>query len=430
MNILFRNAAVTDEAAPGHMKRVCLATDGATISYIGEKEPVGDFDRTVDCSGMLMIPGLVNAHCHSAMTLLRGLGGGLSLKSWLDDAILPAEDRLTPELTGLASMWAIAEMIAGGITSFSDMYFFCEATAEAAYQAGIRANIARSVVSFGENGDYREDSRVKEAVALYDEWNGVGGIKVDFSLHAEYTNKPGMCEYLACVAAERNTGLQIHLSETASEHCRCLEKYSKTPARFFDDLGALNERTSLVHCVHVTPEDIELIAGRHASVVHCPRSNLKLGSGVAPLREMLDAGINVSLGTDGAASNNRLSVLGEYNTAAILHPGVTGRADILSPAELLPLLSRAGALSQGRADTGELAVGMKADICLLDMSGAGAAPVPDAADYLAYTADASQVRMTVCDGRILYENGEYTTIDMERLRHGFHEAAAKFYGGN
>lgn len=429
MNILFKNAVIPDRDAPGHMRRVCLATDGELISYIGEDTPGGQFDRTVDCSHMLMVPGLVNAHCHSAMTLLRGLGGGLPLKSWLDDAILPAEDRLTSELTELASAWAIAEMIAGGVTSFSDMYFFCEATAKAAYQAKIKANIARSVVSFDESADCREESRAQEALSLYDEWNGVGGIRVDFSLHAEYTNTPKMCEYLASVAAERGAGMQIHLSETASEHEKCVTKYQKTPAQFFDDLGVLTERTSLVHCVHVTPDDIELIAAKGASVVHCPRSNLKLGSGVAPLRAMMDAGINLALGTDGAASNNRLSVLDEYNTAALLHPGVTGRADIFEPAELLPLLSRGGALSQGRTDTGELAVGMKADICLLDISGAGAAPMLDAADHLAYTASASQVRMTVCDGRILYENGEHTTIDTERLRSEFRAAISSFYGG-
>lgn len=428
MKILFKNAVIPDRDAPD-MKRVCLATDGELISYIGETVCDGEFDRIVDCTGAMLIPGLVNAHCHSAMTLFRGLGGGLALQRWLDDAILPAEDRLTPELTELASMWAIAEMIAGGVTSFSDMYFFCDATARAVYHSGIKANLARSVVSFDENADCAADSRVAEALALYREWNGVGSIKVDFSLHAEYTNTPKMCEYVASLAAERGAFLQIHLSETASEHRKCVEKYGRTPAAFFDSLGALTEHTVLEHCVHVTPDDIALIAQRGTSVVHCPRSNLKLGSGIAPLRSLLDAGINLALGTDGAASNNRLSVLDEYNTAALIHPGASGRADIFEPAELLPLLSRGGALSQGRDDTGSLTVGMRADLCLLDISGASASPMLDAADYLAYTASPSQVKMTVCDGRVLYENGEYTTIDMERLKSDFAAAASRFYGG-
>ena len=428
MKILFKNAAIPAAPEPRHMRRVCLATDGDRISYIGEAPPEGAFDLTVDCTDGLLIPGLVNAHCHSAMTLFRGLGGGLPTQRWLDEAILPAEDRLTSELTRLSSLWAIAEMIAAGITSFSDMYFFCEATAEAVAEAGIKANLARSVVSFDENADPSSESRVKEAISLYDNWNGVEGIKVDFSLHAEYTNTPKMTAYLAELAAKRNAGMQIHLSETAREHDKCVAKYGKTPARFFDDLGALTAKTSLAHCVHVTDDDLALIAGRGASVVHCPRSNLKLGSGVAPLRKLFDAGVNVALGTDGAASNNRLSILDEYGTAALIHPGVAGRADVFDPAELLPLLARGGAISQGRADTGELSVGMKADLCLLEVGGVGAYPVADAADHLAFAASDSHVRMTVCDGRILYHNGEYTTIDVEKLRREFKAAVKDFYG--
>lgn len=427
MTILFKNAAIPDRAAPYNTRRVCLAVDGDAISYVGEAPPEGSFDRTVDCSNALIVPGFVNAHCHSAMTLFRSLGGGLPTQKWLDEAILPAEDRLTPELTEISSLWAIAEMIAGGTTSFSDTYFFCDATAKAAASAGIKANIARSVVSFDPGEDPARSQRVKEAIELFDEWNGVGGVKIDFSLHAEYTNVPRTVEYLAKVAADRGAMMQIHLSETKREHDKCVSKYGKTPAAFFDGLGALNERTLLAHCVHVTPEDISLIAGRKASVAHCPRSNLKLGSGVAPLGELLDAGVNVALGTDGAASNNRLSMLDEYTTAALIHPGTAHKADLFEPSELLPLLSENGAKAQGREDTGVLAVGKKADLCLLDLDAPGTLPMLDAADHLAFTASAAQVRMTVCDGRVLYENGEFKTVDIEKLRFEMKSAAEDFY---
>ena len=427
MKILFKNAAIPDRAAPAHTRRVCLAVDGDIISYVGESAPEGSFDRTVDCADALLVPGFINAHCHSAMALFRSLGSGLPTQRWLDEAILPAEDRLTPELTEISSLWAIAEMIATGTTSFSDLYFFCEATAKAAARAGIKANIARGVVSFDPDADPAKDERVREAIALYDEWNGVGGVKIDFSIHAEYTNVPKTVEYLANIAAERGAMMQIHLSETAREHEKCVAKYGKTPAAFFDGLGALTDRTVLAHCVHVTPEDIALIARRGATAVHCPRSNLKLGSGIAPLRELIDAGVNVALGTDGAASNNRLSMLDEYGTAALIHAGAAQRADIFDPAELLPLLSKGGARAQGRADTGELAVGMKADLVLLDTTAPGASPMLDAADHLAFTASAAQVKMTVCDGRVLYENGEYKTIDAEKLRFDFKKAASDFY---
>ena len=427
MTILFKNAAIPDRTVSGHMRRVCLAVDGERISYVKEAEPQGAFERTVDCSGALLVPGFINAHCHSAMTLFRSLGGGLATQRWLDEVILPAEDRLTAELVELSSLWAIAEMISTGTTSFSDMYFFCGATAKAAASAGIKANIARSVVSFDPDEDPAESVRVREAIALYDEWNGVGGVKVDFSLHAEYTNVPRTVEYLAKAAAERGAMMQIHLSETKREHDKCVAKYGKTPAAFFDGLGALDKRTVLAHCVHVTPEDISLIARRGATAVHCPRSNLKLGSGVAPLRTMLDAGVNVALGTDGAASNDRLSMLDEYTTAALIHTGTSRKADLFEPAELMPLLSENGARAQGRADTGALAVGMKADLVLLDVSSPGAYPMLDATDHLAYTASASQVKMTVCNGRILYEDGEYKTIDVEKLRSEMRKATDDFY---
>lgn len=427
MKILFKNAAIPDRNAPDHTRRVSLAVDGDRISYIGEVTPEGAFDRAIDCDDALLVPGFINAHCHTAMTLFRSLGGGLPTQRWLDEAILPAEDRLTPELTELASSWAIAEMIAGGTTSFSDLYFFCEATAHAAANAGIRANVARGVVSFDPDADPASDTRVRDAIALYDEWNGIGGMKIDFSLHAEYTNVPRVVEYIAKIASDRGAMMQIHISETAREQEKCVAKYGKTPAAFFDDLGALTDRTVLAHCVHVTPGDIALIAERGATVVHCPRSNLKLGSGVAPLRAMLDAGVNVALGTDGAASNNRLSMLDEYGTAALIHPGVNQQADLFEPSEFLPLLSENGARAQGRADVGSLSVGMKADLCLLDTSAPGASPMLDAADHLAFTASPSQVRMTVCDGRVLYENGEYKTIDIEKLRFDFSLAAEQFH---
>lgn len=427
MDILFKNVIIPDASFPGHMRRTDVAVAGDTISDVRTGlDCVAD--RVIDGSGRMLIPGLVNAHCHSAMTLLRGLGGGLPLKNWLNDAILPAEDRLMPELVYLSSLAAIAEMLAGGITSFSDMYFFCEATAKAAAQSGIRANIARSVVSFDESADVRTDSRVAEALALYREWNGVGGIRVDFSLHAEYTNTPAMIEYIASLAEELDAMLQIHLSETAAEHEKCVAKYNKTPAALFDSLGAVSRRSVFAHGVWLTDGDIDLLARRGATVVHCPRSNLKLGSGVAPLRRLMDAGINLALGTDGAASNNRLSILDEYNLAAILHAGVGGRADVFAPEELLPLLSRGGAISQGREDAGIIAPGMKADLCMLDLSYPAATPCLDASDHLAYTASASQVVMTVVGGRVLYENGEYTTIDIEKLRREFSSAAESFHG--
>lgn len=423
MKLLFSDILTTSSP-----ERLYVACDGEKITYVGKSRPQGEFDRVIDGRDRLLSPGFYNVHCHSAMTLFRGLGGGLPLKSWLNDKILPAEDRLSTETVRIASELAIAEMLACGTVSFSDMYFFCDATAEAAEKTGIRANISRSVVSFDENADPASDSRVREAVELYEKWNGAGRIKVDFSLHAEYTNTARMCAYLAGLAQKYGAGMQIHLSETEEEHLACIERRGKTPAAFFGELGVLGPRTVCAHAVWVSDEDIRLLSENKASVVHCPRSNLKLGSGIAPLAKLLHGGVNVALGTDGAASNNRLSVYGEYNLCAVLHNGNARRADLIAPASLLPLIAENGARAQNRPDCGKIEVGYAADFALLRTDRVHTAPILDTADLFAYSAESSDVVMTVVGGDILYENGEYTTIDIERLKYGFAAAAKEFYG--
>lgn len=423
MKLLFSN--ILTLTSP---KRLNVACDGGVITYIGETLPEGKFDRIIDGSNRLLAPGFYNVHCHSAMTLFRGLGGGLPLKDWLNNKILPAEDKLTPEIVRVSSELAIAEMLACGTVSFSDMYFFCEATAEAAVKTGIRANISRSVVSFDEFADPANDTRAKEAVELYEKWNGAGRVKIDFSLHAEYTNTAPMCEYLANLADKYGAGMQIHLSETENEHLACIERHGKTPTAFFCDLGVLGKRTTCAHAVWVSDDDIEILRQSASSVVHCPRSNLKLGSGVAPLDRLLNAGVNVSLGTDGAASNNRLSVYGEYNLAAILHNGNSKRADLVTPHRLLPIIAENGARAQNRENCGAIREGFAADFAVLRTDRVHTYPILDSADLFAYSMDSSDVEMTVIDGEILYENGTYTTIDIEKLRADAGSIAKVFYG--
>lgn len=423
MKLLFSNILTLTSR-----KRLYIACDGGVITYVGEALPEGIFDRVIDGKDRLLAPGFYNVHCHSAMTVLRGLGGGLPLKEWLNNKILPAEDKLTPEIVRISSELAIAEMLACGTVSFSDMYFFCDATAEAAAKTGIRANISRSVVSFDENADPSSESRVKEAIELYEKWNGAGRVKIDFSLHAEYTNTLKMCEYLANLADKYDAGMQIHLSETENEHLACIKRHSKTPTAFFRDAGVLGPRTTCAHAVWVSDEDIEILGESGSSVVHCPRSNLKLGSGVAPLDRLLSAGVNVALGTDGAASNNRLSVYGEYNLAAILHNGNGKRADLITPDRLVPIIAENGARAQNRENCGAIKEGCAADFAVLRTDRAHTYPILDPADLFAYSMDSGDVEMTIIDGEILYENGTYTTIDIEKLRADAGAIAKEFYG--
>ena len=217
-------------------------------------------------------------------------------------------------------------------------------------------------------------------------------------------------------AKENGLGMQLHLSETQAEHDQCIERHGMTPAAYFASLGVFDVPTTAAHCVYVTDEDIAIMKAKGVTPVHNPVSNLKLGSGVMRLRDMLDAGLNVTFGTDGVASNNQLSVLHELQTAAILHKGVHRTPEIIRAAELPVIATRNGAIAQGREDCGCIEVGAKADMIMIDLAAINNIPTYDLATTLAYSANTSDVLLTMCDGRILYENGEYTSIDIECLR--------------
>ncbi|MBQ2719543.1 MAG: amidohydrolase [Clostridia bacterium] len=406
-----------------------VTVEGRRIAAITPERPQGPFDRVIDGRGKLLTPGLVNTHCHAAMTLLRGYGEDLPLDRWLNERIFPAEDLLSDRSVYLASGLAVAEMLAGGVTSFSDMYFFCDATARAVAEGGIKANLSRSIVSFDETADYAADTRVQEALALHTAWNGAeeGRIRIDLSLHAEYTNVAPCVRYVAACAAKRSARVQIHLSETEKEHRECLGRHGVTPTRFFLDNGLFEVPVVAAHCVYLDEADREILASHGATAVHNPISNLKLGSGVMPLGETVAAGVTVALGTDGAASNNRLDLLREMQTALLLGKGITRRPEGFTAAEGLRLATENGARSQGREDTGRLAVGCCADLALFDLTGLSNLPVVAPVTALAYSASAADVCLTMVDGRILYENGEFTTLDVEKLKHEFSKMRAGYF---
>ncbi|MBR6708142.1 MAG: amidohydrolase, partial [Clostridia bacterium] len=417
MQTLFRSVRLLAQCGYG-CDPIDVRVSDAYITEIGNNLPAVPGETVIDGRGDLLVPGFVNTHCHAAMTLFRGYGEDLPLSRWLEEKIFPAEDRLTEESVYWGSMLAIAEMLRNGITSFSDMYFFCPQTARAVLESGIKANLSRSLVSFAPGIKLEEDSRFLESVELADEFHGAGDgrLLIDFSLHAEYTNRPDYCAAVGAKTVERGLRMQLHLSETESEHAACIARHGKTPAAFFADLGVFDAPTTAAHCVWVTDDDIAILRQKGVTVSHNPTSNLKLGSGVLPLRRLLDAGVNVALGTDGAASNNTLNILGELRLASILHKGVNRQADITTSAKMIALASRNGALAQGREDCGIIAPGMRADLALIDLSVPHNMPVYDLDATLTYSAEAQDVRLTMVDGRILYQDGTYTSIDIEHLR--------------
>ncbi len=428
MKTIFQNATLLPEYGYADA-RVCVTVEGKCITAIDRQMPDAAGAEVISCNGNLLMPAFYNAHCHAAMTLFRGYGEDLPLQRWLDERILPAEERLTHRSVYVATKLAIAEMLRGGVVSFSDMYMFEEAVAEAVLECGVKANLSRSIVSFDPDVDIKKDIRFAESLSLIKNYHGAddGRICADLSLHAEYTNVERACRDVAEYAKENGLRMQLHLSETEKEHSACLARHGKTPTAFFRDTGVLDVPVTAAHCVWVSDSDIEILAERGVFVAHNPVSNLKLGSGIMPFAKMRAAGINLCLGTDGVASNNRLDVLRELQTAAILHKGVTRDPAVTLAKEMLPLATVNGARAQGRADCGRVEVGQRADLILVDRTSLHNMPCYDDYAMLAYSAERADVRLTMADGRILYRAGAYTLLDEERLRHEAREVFSHYF---
>ncbi len=422
MKILFDKATVLG------LGEKYIVVENEYITYIGSEKPEGQFDRVIDTKNKFIAPGLYNCHTHSAMQFLRGYGEDLPLDRWLNERIFPAEDRLTPEIVYTSSKFAIAEMIKNGICSFSDMYYFCDQTAQAVGETGIKANISRSIVSFDDNADNAKDTRFLESVKLFEEYHNTFNdrLKVDFSLHAEYTNVPSMTKMCAEYAKEKGIAFQIHLSETEKEHNECIGRHGVTPTGFFEKYGILESPTSFAHCVWVTDEDIDILKKYNSTAVHNPASNLKLGSGIMRLSAMLNKGLNVALGTDSSASNNTLDIMKEIYLAALLQKGTDRNPSSVKAEQIIELATINGAISQNREKCGSLKVGNKADIIMLDMNSINNIPSFSPVYSFVYSANSSDVCFNMVDGQILYENNEFKTIDIEKLKYEMKSLAKGF----
>ena len=431
MKTLYCNADVLLHGNEGYhvLKNAFVGVNDDKFCYIGSELPQEPYNRTTDMHGKLLMPGLYNCHTHAPMVLLRGVGSGLPLDRWLTQAVFPIEDKLTPELISAGSDLAIAEMIAGGTVSFSDMYFFPAKTIESVLNAGMKANISRPVQAF-KPADPGAQTRIRESIELFDAYHvaGNGRVLVDFCIHAEYTcNEETVAQY-SSLCNERHGNMHIHLSETKKEHNECIAKYGKTPARWFYDLGAFDSRAFAAHCVTLEEEDMQILKEKNVSIVHNPTSNLKLGSGFAPIPKYLQMGFNVALGTDGAASNNNLNMFEEMHLAGIIHNGYLNNATAMSADTVLKMATENGAALQGRERCGKIEVGYQADFIAVDLDRPHMIPQLDLPALLVYSAGAGDVCLTVCDGRELYKNGEFYTVDIEKVRFDVKQAVKQLYG--
>ncbi len=431
MKLLLKNCHIlaTENGAFRYLENAYLGINNDTIDYIGTEKPVG-YDQEKDMSGRMLAPGLINCHGHTPMTLLRGVGSDLPLQEWLFDKIMPIEDNLTPEDIKIGNQLALLEMISTGTTSYSDMYFEPQTAVENAIACGIKANISRPVQCFDPNETYAQNFRAKQAIELFKGYNGAanGRVLIDCSIHAEYTCQPHIVEAFSADCKALGTRMHIHLSETKKEHEECIQKYGKTPAQWFNDLGTFENPTFAAHCVWVTEEDMDILKAKGVSVAHNPTSNMKLGSGFAPVQHMLDKGINVTIGTDGTASNNNLNMFEELHLCSVIHNGYHNDPTIMKAADCLKMATANGAKLQGRPDTGALEVGKKADIIAIDLNRPHLFPNLDPLALLCYSAQGSDVVMTMVDGQILYENGEFKTLDQEKILHDAAQVVNRLLG--
>ena len=427
MRTLFENAAILLRGEDRYfvLKDAFLAVKDEFIEYIGEDRPTGDFEAIKDMSGRLLMPGLVNTHCHSSMTLMRGVGSDKNLQDWLFNCIFPIEAKLRDQDIIAGSELAFAELLSTGTTSVTDMYFTPPLICKLAEQVGIKLNTNDAVTIPGELDDVAE-SKIQRAVKLFYDWDGKadGRIKVDVAIHSEYLNSDPVLKRYLELSRGQKTQFHMHLSETATEHRECVERHGMTPIAYMESLGYLEEfPTYCAHCVHVTDEDLAIFKKHGVTIAHNPSSNMKLGSGYAPIRKALDMGINISLGTDGASSNNNLNMFEELHLAAMLHKGYNQDPTALSVTQLLDMATVNGAKAQGRFDTGVLEAGKRADIIAIDLTGPHMFPYYDIPALHCYSAPGSDVRMTMVDGRILYEDGKYLTMDIEKVMKDARESA-------
>lgn len=373
--------------------------------------------ETLDLGDHILLPGLVNAHGHAAMSLMRGMADDLPLMTWLNDHIWPAEAKfVSPEFIADGTRLAIAEMLRTGTTCFSDMYFFPEVAAQTASDVGIRSQICFPVLDFPTAWGDGPESYLRQGADLISQWQGHSHIQIGIGPHAPYTVSDGPMRDILKLADEKQVAIQIHLHETAFEVADALAKSGTRPSRRLADLGLLTPRTQCVHMTQVDGSDLTVLAESGAHVVHCPESNLKLASGFCPVDQLQKAGVNVALGTDGAASNNDLDLFGEMATAALLAKAVAEDATVLSAHQALAMATINGARALGRDDEiGSLEAGKLADVIAIDLGDPFNQPIYDPASHLVYSQHGRQLSHSWIGGVPQVQDGRLTRIDVPDL---------------
>ena len=374
-------------------------------------------NETRELPDMLLCPGLINAHGHAAMTLFRGLADDLPLMTWLEQHIWPAEGKwVNEDFVRDGTALALAEQLKGGLTCVSDMYFFPKVACDRVHESGIRAQIAIPILDFAIPGASSTDESLRQAVELFGDLKYHPRIKIAFGPHAPYTVSDDNLEKIRVVADELDASIHMHVHETAFEVNQAVEHSGERPLARLARLGLLGPRFQAVHMTQISDDDLTMLVESNTSVIHCPESNLKLASGFCPVERLWQAGVNVAVGTDGAASNNDLDLLGEIRTAALLAKAVAGSATALDAHRALRMATLNGARALGlESDIGSIEIGKLADLVAFDLSGLAQQPVYDPVSQLIYATGRDCVQHLWVGGKQLIEDRRLTRLNEPHL---------------
>ena len=414
--ILIKNALILSPNTNFENKQSILIKDNL-IAEISPEIDESDVSKTIDATGKIVLPGLINTHTHLSMTLFRGLADDLSLDSWLNDHIWPMEANLNGDYCYIGALLGAVELIKSGTTTFSDMYFYMEDVARAVDEAGIRAVLSYGMIDFGD--EEKRKNEINENLTLFKACDGMadGRIKVFFGPHSPYTASEELLIKVRELADEYNMGIHIHVSETQKEIEDVSAEKGLRPFEYLDKIGFLGPDVVAAHSVWLSDNEIEIIKKNNVKISHNPCSNMKLASGIAPVSKLIENDICVSIGTDGASSNNNLDLIEELKTTSLLQKVSTLDPKVLTSDEALAMGTIKGAETLGlESEIGSIEVGKKADIILIDTNSANM--VPDSSSLssnIIYSANGSNVDTTICDGKILMENKKLVVLDEEEI---------------
>lgn len=428
--MLFKDITIIDEEYQVR-EHMYVGVKNDRIACVSAVMPEEDYGEVYDGAGKLLLPAFYNAHSHLSMVLMRGYSENLPLMNWLNGKIFPFESHLTPDDIYYSTMFGAAEMLRYGIAGTNDMYLDVLAGTRALVDSGVRANSSACAVWMDNSRTYYDLPVYRDTLEAMQRYNAVDGgrVRAMFSLHAEYTSTEAIAKAVAEATADNHSLMHVHVAESQGEVDLCRKRHQRrSPVRYLADCGIFDVPAVAAHCVHLDDNDIQILKDHNVTVATCAKGNAKLSSGICPVTALLEAGVNVAIGTDSVASNNNLNMLEEMRFFNLLQKVNTFDPTVITPAETLHAATRAGALAMQWDDCGFVKEGFKADLTVLKIDPVTMMPVHNLLNNLIYSASGSDIVLTMVDGRVRYRDGNYPDLDIERIRYEVEKTRNRILG--